>query len=131
MVVYLVLRLKNYALSILFIPLIHLALLELFAASLYLLYFLTLGLTIYFLYLKKFFLSKLASFYILAYWLGIFLCTLFFEDAFYDIYIDLNLSFTLHYISKEVIYSLTLLHLFILFLLRYNGEKLIEGSICT
>jgi len=124
MVLSLVLKLKKHSLSLILLPLIHLFLLELFASSSYILYFVILSATLYFLNLKKLFLSKRVFLFSTIYWfllsIGVFLL----EDSLYDIYIDLDFRFTMRYISQEVCLILTLLHLFILYLLGYNREKL-------
>jgi len=118
-------RLKKYTFSLVLLPLIHVVLLELFASSLYVFYFLTLGITLYILNLKQLFLSHKTILYSFVYWAGSYICIVYLEDTLYDIYIDLDLSFTMRYISKEVSFVLTLLHLFILFLLGYNRDKII------
>lgn len=125
MVPVLVSRLKKISLSLLFIPLIHLVLLELFASAFYVVYFVALVFILYLFRLKSVFLSTKTWLFSLIYWLVVYLLLLFFEDGLYDLYIDFNLRFTMSYISYEVCCILTLLHLFILFLLGYNKEKLI------
>ena len=124
MVLSLVSRLRKYSLSLVLFPLIHLVLLELFASSLYILYFLTLGFIVYFLNAKKLFFSNNTLLYSAIYWFGLYILSILFEDTLYDMYIDLDLRFTMSYISKEVCSVLTLLHLFILYILGYNREKL-------
>ena len=49
----------------------------------------------------------------------------YFDDNLYDLYIDTNMTFELSYISFEVCCVLTVIHIFILFLLGYNRDKLI------
>ncbi len=49
----------------------------------------------------------------------------YFEDDLYDLYIDTNMTFELSYLSSEVCCVLTVIHIFILFLLGYNRDKLI------
>lgn len=124
MVLALVSRFKNYSLSLFLLPVLHIVLLELFASSLYILYFLTLLFALYFLNLRNLFLSNKIFLFSIIYWLGLYILHWLFEDTLYDIYIDLDLRFTMSYISNEVSSILTLLHLFILFLLGYNRDKL-------
>jgi len=49
----------------------------------------------------------------------------YFNDGLYDLYIDTNMTFELSYISFEVCCILTVIHIFILFLLGYNRVKTI------
>ena len=49
----------------------------------------------------------------------------YFDDNLYDLYIDSNMTFELSYLSFEVCCVLTVIHIFILFLLGYNRDKLI------
>ena len=49
----------------------------------------------------------------------------YFDDSLYDLYIDTNMTFELSYISFEVCCVLAVIHIFILFLLGYNRDKLI------
>ena len=49
----------------------------------------------------------------------------YFDDNLYNLYIDTNMTFELSYISREVCCVLAVIHIFILFLLGYNRDKLI------
>ncbi len=121
----LVLKFKKSYFSLLLLPLVHLVLLELFASTLYPLYFLTLLFTIYVFNLKKLFLSLNALMFLLIYAMSLYSVIRFFEDALYDLYIDVDMTFELSYLSYEVCCLLSAIHIFILFLLGYNRDKLI------
>ncbi len=118
------LRLKKYYLSLIFFPLIHLSLVELFASTHYLVYFITLLFTLYFIYIKRLFLSNKMLLLSIVNLSGLYLIYRFFEDSFYDFYIDMDMKFELSYISYEICCILTAIHIFILFLLGYNRAKL-------
>ncbi len=124
-VAFLVLRFKKYYISFIFLPGVHLVLVELFAATLYFVYFLTLFATIYLLNLKRLFLSNKMLLLLFSYMSGVFFLLKYFEDNIYDLYIDMNMTFELSYISFEVCCALTVIHIFILFLLGYNKVKTI------
>ncbi len=124
-VAFLVLRFKKYYISFIFLPGVHLVLVELFAATLYFVYFLTLFATIYLLNLKRLFLSNKILLLLFTYMSGVFFLLKYFEDKIYDLYIDMNMTFELSYISFEVCCALTVIHIFILFLLGYNKVKTI------
>ncbi len=124
-VAFLVLRFKKYYISFIFLPGVHLVLVELFAATLYFVYFLTLFATIYLLNLKRLFLSNKILLLLFTYMSGVFFLLKYFEDNIYDLYIDMNMTFELSYISFEVCCALTVIHIFILFLLGYNKVKTI------
>ncbi len=124
-VAFLVLRFKKYYISFIFLPGVHLVLVELFAATLYFVYFLTLFATIYLLNLKRLFLSNKILLLLFTYMSGVFFLLKYFEDNIYDLYIDTNITFELSYISFEVCCTLTVIHIFILFLLGYNKVKTI------
>jgi len=49
----------------------------------------------------------------------------YFEDTLYDLYIDMDMTFELTYLSNDICCILTVIHIFILFLLGYNRVKLI------
>ena len=49
----------------------------------------------------------------------------YFNDSLYDLYIDTNMTFELSYLSFEVCCALSMIHVFILFLLGYNRDKTI------
>ena len=124
-VAFLVSRFKKNCLSFIFLPIVHLVLVELFASTHYLVYFLILFSTLYILNFKRLFLSNKMLFLLLIYMSGIFFLLKLFEDKIYDLYIDMNMTFELSYISYEVCCVLTLIHVFILFLLGYNRVKTI------
>ena len=119
------LRLKKYLLSLILLPIFHLVLLELFVSAHYLLYFLTLLIILYFLNSERFYLSSKMSLFSLIYMTGLYFIIKLFEDSLYDLYIDMDMTFNLSYISYEVCCILSLLHILILFLLGYNRAKLI------
>jgi hypothetical protein len=117
---------KKYGIYILYIPIVILALTKLFA-SLYFLYFLNLLFFLYYLYLNNLIFKYKELIVFIFYVLGLVVLFLKFEDFIYDFYIDYGYIDAINYISNETIFALNLLHLFILFLLRYNKEKLFLG----
>ena len=60
-----------------------------------------------------------------VYMVSIYFIFKYFDDDLYDFYIDTNMTFELSYISREVCCILAMIHIFILFLLGYNRDKLI------
>ena len=119
------LRFKKYLLSLTLLLIGHFVLVELFAITHYTLYFLVLAITLYFLNQNKLFFSNKILVLLVIYMTVIYLIFNFFEDTFYDLYIDMEIMFEFSYISYEVCSALTVIHIFILFLLGYNRDKLI------
>ncbi len=124
-VVSLVSKLIKYSLSLLLLPLTHLVLLELFASTYYLFYFIILFTILYILNQKKLFLSNKTLLIMVVYMTSLFYIFKYFDDNLYDLYIDTNMTFELSYLSYEVCCILTVIHIFILFLLGYNRAKTI------
>ncbi len=124
-VVSLVSKLIKYSLSLLLLPLTHLVLLELFASTYYLFYFIILFTILYILNQKKLFLSNKTLLIMVVYMTALFYIFKYFDDNLYDLYIDTNMTFELSYLSFEVCCILTVIHIFILFLLGYNRAKTI------
>ena len=114
---------KYNFLYLLLLPFVHFLLLELFASSSYLLYFLSFFLLTFFLYKNQNYIDNTKLFYYSFYWIFIYLLSLYFKDILYDIYINYDLSFTVSYIPLDILFSLSLLHIFILFLLGYNKRR--------
>lgn len=109
-----------------YLPFVHFVLLKLFGSLLYPLYFFALAMVIYTIYKEQKSISKenvgmLSLVYIL-----LFALYSNFKEKLYDLYIELDINDTVHYISADVVYALTLLHLFIFFFLtfEYNDKKL-------
>lgn len=124
-VVFLVLKLRKYSLSFFLLPIAHLVLLELFASTYYLFYFFILFAILYTLNQKKLFLSNKMLLITVLYMVALYFIFKYFDDSLYDLYIDTNMTFELSYISFKVCCILTVIHIFILFLLGYNRDKLI------
>ncbi len=118
------LRFKKYSLSFIVLPVIHLVLLELFAQGSYSLYFTSLVFIAYILNSKAFFLSNKFLGLSIVYWCTLHFLYRFMEDYLYDLKIEYDWNFQLHYVSYEVSYILSVIHIFILFLLGYNKGKL-------
>ena len=124
-VVALVSKLIKYSLSLLLLPITHSVLVGLFTSAYYLLYFVGLSLLLYILNYKKIFLSNQMLLITVIYMLVVYYVFRYFNDGLYDLYIDTNMTFELSYISFEVCCILTVIHIFILFLLGYNRVKTI------
>ena len=118
-------KLTKYSLSLLLLPIAHLVLVELFASTYYLFYFFSLSAVLYILNQKKLFLSNKMLFITVIYVATLYFVFKYFDDNLYDLYIDTNMTFELSYISFEVCCVLTVIHIFILFLLGYNRVKTI------
>jgi hypothetical protein len=95
----------------------------LFAQAYYLFYFLSISLVLYFLKKyqcvfgkKELILSAILSFIS-------FLLYDYFDDFVYNFLVDCEIEDILFYLPSTILYLLTLLHLFILFLLGYNKTK--------
>ena len=119
------LRLTKYLLNLVLLPFIHLVLLELFASAYYLSYFVVLFVILYILNQKKLFLSNEMLLITVVYVTILYSIFKYFNDSLYDLYIDTNMTFELSYLSFEVCCALSMIHIFILFLLGYNRDKLI------
>ncbi len=119
------LRLTKYSLSLILLPFMHLVLLELFASTYYLLYFIILSAILYILNQKKLFLSNKMLLTVVISGTVLYFIFKYFDDTLYDLYIDTNMTFELSYLSFEVCCILTVIHIFILFLLGYNRDKII------
>ncbi len=124
-VVALVSKLIKYSLSLLLLPVTHSVLVGLFTSAYYLLYFVGLSALLYILNYKKIFLSNQMLLITVIYMLVVYYLFRYFNDGLYDLYIDTNMTFELSYISFEVCCILTVIHIFILFLLGYNRVKTI------
>jgi len=109
-----------------YLPLLHYFLLQLFVSSLYLVYFLLLFFHLYLLSKYPQILVQKTVFY-LVYWLFLYSGYIYIEDSLYDIYIDYDFTFVTHYMSNTIVFSLSAIHLLILFLLGYNIRKLKLG----
>jgi hypothetical protein len=107
----------KYSIYLFYLPLLLLSLTELFASSIYILYFL--NLTIFFIFLyKNSALKSIKEFIIYALYLfGLFSLLIYYEDFFYEISLDINITDKINSISIEVIYILNMLHLIILYLI--------------
>jgi len=114
---------KYNFLYLLLLPLIHFWLLELFVSTSYIFYFLALFLVAFLLHKNQNYLLNTKLFYYAVYWILIYLLSLYLKDILYDVYIDHDLSFVLSYLPIGVVLSLSLLHIFILFLLGYNKRR--------
>jgi len=125
MVVTLVLRLTKYSFSLIVLPITHLVLLELFALTYYLFYFITLFAILYILNQKKLFLSNKMLFTTAIVMSSLYIVFRYFNDNLYDFYMDTNMAFELSYLSFEVCCVLSTIHIFILFFLGYNRAKTI------
>ena len=119
------LRLTKYSLSLILLPFTHVVLLELFASTYYLFYFIILFTILYILNQKKLFLSNKILLIMVVYMTALFYIFKYIDENLYDLYIDTNMTFELSYISYEVCCVLTVIHIFILFFLGYNRDKLI------
>ena len=118
-------KLIKYSLSLFLLPFVHLVLLELFASAYYLFYFITLCLILYTLNQNRLFVSNKVLLLIVIYTTCLYCIFKYFQDYMYDLYIDTNMTFKLSYLSFEVCCILTVIHIFILFLLGYNRVKTI------
>jgi hypothetical protein len=105
------------------LPFIHLMLLELFTSSFYPLYFLSILFLAFVLYKNQNYLDNKKLFYYSFYWIFLYFISLNLKDFFYDVSIDYDLSFRFTYMPIGVVFILSLLHIFILFLLRYNKRR--------
>ena len=113
---------KYNFLYLLLLPCIYFWLLVLFTSTAYILYFLVLSLLTFFLYKNQNYLDNTKLFYYSVYWIVLYLLSLYMEDDLYDVYIDYDFSFILPYMPLSVVFSLSFLHVFILFLLGYNTK---------
>ena len=114
-----------------YLPMLFFILTKLFASSSYLLYFIALSASLYFtLHYKLLYPLKKLLFY-MFYLLFLFIVFRYFEHFFYELYIELDFIDTIYFISDEVALLLMCEHLFILFILGYNREKLLRNNICT
>jgi len=114
---------KYNFLYLLLLPFIHFWLLELFASASYIFYFLALFLVVFLLYKNQNYCINTKLLYYTVYWGFIYILSLYLKDTLYDVYIDYDLSFVLSYLPISVVYSLSFLHIFILFLLGYNKRR--------
>lgn len=104
-------------------PVILFGISKVFAAQIYLLYFSNLVLLIYSLYSYKIFLNLKELAYFVVY---LFSLTAFYigsSEFRYEIYLNFNFADKINYLSSETLFTLTLVHLFIFYLLGYNREK--------
>lgn len=110
-------------LYILYIPVIFLALLKLFASSVYPLYFFNLLFLFYFLLKSQLLVSlkELAGFS--AYMLFLYVMYRYFEGGIFNLYISSGIEDKVNHLFDEVVIFLTLLHIFIFAILGYNKQK--------
>jgi hypothetical protein len=114
---------KYNFLYLLFFPLVHFGLLELFSSMFYPLYFLSIFLLAFVLYKNKNYLDNTKIIYYIFYWSILYLVSIYLKDIFYDVYIDYDFSFRLHSLPLGVVFILSFMHIFILFLLGYNKRR--------
>lgn len=109
----------------LYLPFIHLILLKIFASLHYPLYFILLFFTVYVIYKdnRKICANRLAK--LSLFYISLLVLYNIIRDRLYDLYVWSNIQDRVNYISVDVAYILTLLHLFILFFLtfEYNGKN--------
>jgi hypothetical protein len=107
----------------LYIPILFLILVKLFASS-YVLYFLVLVASLYLtLYFKL--LYSVVEIFLYTLYLGfLYSCCSYFEYSIYELYIELDFKDSIYFISNEVVTILTIGHLFILLILGYNRESI-------
>lgn len=109
---------------LLHIPIFFFALAKIFASSSYLLYFINLVFLFIFLDKNELLFSwkelLMWSFYISFLYMGYF----YLEETLYDFYILLNVENKVNHLFTDVLFLLTLLHLLIFVILRYNKKKL-------
>jgi len=114
-----------------YLPMLFFILIKLFASSFYLLYFIALSASVCFtLYYKLLYPLKKLLYY-MFYLLFLSIVFRYFEHFFYELYIELDFLESIYFISDEVALLLMCEHLFILFILGYNREKLFRNNICT
>ena len=116
-------RIKYNFLYLVLFPLVHIVPLELFASAFYPLYFLLILFLTFFLYKNQNYLDNTKLLYYSFYWIFIYFISLYLKDFFYDVYIDYDFTFTLTYMPLGVVLVLSLMHIFILFLLGYNKSR--------
>lgn len=103
----------KYIEYLLYIPVSFLALIQIFAAQEYFLYFVNLTVTFYYIVSYKLFLSLKEGFIAFLYLCTLTLIYINLDDYIYELYLYLNLTYMKNYIAIEVVFVLTLLHLFI------------------
>ena len=104
---------------------VHIFLVVFFSLEFYLFYFFFLVVAIYIVYRQGITLSLKEIFSYFLTTLLLSLCYLFYEDALYNLFLDLGIGVSLISVNSEILVLLTSLHLFILYLLSYNKAKLI------
>ena len=104
----------------LLVPLWHLFIVLQFTTEWYLSYFFFLFLSAFLLYKKSLFLSNLFLSFALFFYMIIFYYHVELSDYLYNILLDFDLEYLNYHIEPTIITFLTLIHLFILFLLGYN-----------
>ena len=115
----------------LYLPMLFFILIKLFASSFYLLYFIALGASLCFILHNKLLYSLKKLLLYSSYLLLFHSIFSNFEYFFYELYIELEISDSIYFISDRVVGILMIEHLFILFILGYNREKLFRNNICT
>ena len=114
----------RYIYYIIYLPVLSLALILLFASSFYILYFTNLLLILYSLYKSENIMTLRELFIFINYMIFLSLVYKYFEELRYKFYLDINIVDTIYYIDLTTIYLLTSLHIIILFFMGYNREKL-------
>jgi hypothetical protein len=118
---------SKHLLYLLYIPIVFLVLVKLFASSVYLLYFMNVLLLFYFLYTKNLLLSLKELALFSAYMLFLYSMYRYFEIDIYNLYIQSEIEDKVNHLFDEVVIIITLLHIFIFIILGYNKQKLFRN----
>ena len=108
----------------LYLAIVSLVLVEIFASSFYILYFINLFLVLYYLYKSQNIMTPFELSIFIVYMLFLRYLYNYFEEFRYELYLDLNIVDRLYGIDAASIYLLSSLHILVLFFMGYNREKL-------
>jgi len=103
--------LNKYLFYFLYLPLLHLILIKLFASSYYFLYFINLTLAILFLVNKKIILTKIKNALFLLNISLLYFFYQYYESHIYQLYLDIGFTDKINYINPEIGLILTLVHI--------------------
>lgn len=120
----------KYLIYPLYAPVMFFVLAKLFASAIYIVYFINSTLFLYLLYRENLFLciKKLAIFTFYLLFLNYLYLIL--DDQLYELYLDINIVDVVNSISSEVIYSLMILQIVMLYLIGIIKKKISRNYKC-
>jgi hypothetical protein len=105
-----------------YLPLIHYSLLKIFASGYYLIYFFDFFALMYILQTAKTGLSRIELYLFMLYIAVLYAAYFSLKENIYDMYIMIDINDKVNYISSEISYILSLIHILIFFFIEFKNK---------